>query len=99
MYSITSEEFLRKQEDFDGLLDVREIHEYQDWHMLDAQHLPLSQIASHPLLHELDPAGKYALYCRSGGRSTIAAEQLERHGFTDVTTIVGPIEVLFEAES
>lgn len=66
------------------LLDVRTPAEYRDGHLADATLIPLeqlegrlSEIASHrdrPIL----------IYCRSGNRSTVAAEILAREGFEEL---------------
>jgi rhodanese-related sulfurtransferase len=38
------------------------------------------------------------LHCATGGRATLAAEQLVRMGYTEVTVITCPIDVICETQ-
>ncbi len=64
------------------LLDVRTPNEYYAGHIDGAQLVPLQQLEGR--VAELQPykSKPVLLYCRSGNRSTVAAEILARHGFT-----------------
>jgi len=71
------------------LLDVREEFEWHDGHIDGAVLLPLSLI---PIkIQDVAPNKrmKIVTYCRSGGRSSHAARQLEEMGYTDVASLEG----------
>jgi rhodanese-related sulfurtransferase len=71
------------------LLDVRETQEYEGGRLLNAMHIPLSQLESR--------AGELAkfvqrpviTYCMSGNRSRGAGKALARAGFTKVYSLHG----------
>jgi rhodanese-related sulfurtransferase len=71
------------------LLDVRETQEYEGGRLLNAVHIPLSQLESR--------AGELAkhirrpviAYCMSGNRSRSAGNALVRAGFTQVYSLHG----------
>lgn len=72
------------------LVDVRTPAEYAEGHLegalnIDAQEPGFVARAA----EELDAAGSYILYCRTGTRSAAAAEQLRALGFTDVVDAGG----------
>jgi rhodanese-related sulfurtransferase len=73
------------------LLDVREDKEYQDGHILDAIHIPLSKLAGR--LTELDELKSRPLVisCRSGHRSATACAQLRKNGFETVYNLKGGV--------
>lgn len=62
------------------LLDVRELKEWQDGHLLQAGHLPLSQLRKGMSPEKLDaiaPQGTIIyLYCAAGARCQLAADYL-----------------------
>ncbi|MGA0333766.1 MAG: rhodanese-like domain-containing protein [Kiritimatiellia bacterium] len=73
-------------------LDVRTPAEFSDDHATGALNLPFDEIrAEHPLIvsGRLDPSKPVWVYCRSGRRSAIARQSLEKLGFTvvDVGTL------------
>lgn len=65
--------------DRDQVVDVREGDEVTEGMIPGAIHLPLGQLAQRN--SELDPARPVITVCRSGKRSTLAAEQLTAAGF------------------
>lgn len=70
------------------LLDVRSADEYAyDGHIVGAHLLPLPMLSLR--LNELPKDTPIICVCRSGNRSGVAAEQLARHGFSDVTNLTG----------
>jgi rhodanese-related sulfurtransferase len=83
------------------LIDVREPAEYDTGHMAGAVNIPRGvlefQVDAHPAVANVrDPALSHrhqslVLYCRTGGRSALAALSLQRLGFTDVRSIAGGI--------
>jgi phage shock protein E len=66
------------------VIDVRTPEEYAAGHIAGAQNIDVegadfaSQIAS------LDKTSPYFVYCRSGRRSAMAADQMAAAGFTDI---------------
>ncbi len=60
------------------LIDVRQPHEYAEGHIPGAQLIPLPEIEDR--LDELDPNVDLILYCRTGGRSAVAATLVKDAG-------------------
>ena len=81
------EKVLRKDEFI--LLDVREQHEFDARHIPDAAHIPLAQLAGR--LGHLNRDAHVVVYCRSGGRSSRAADILRKAGFHRVSNLEGGI--------
>jgi rhodanese-related sulfurtransferase len=72
-------------------LDVRELIEYETGHIPNAHHISRGvlefKIADHPNFQ--DKAASIIVYCKSGGRSALAAETLQQFGFTNVQSMLG----------
>lgn len=64
------------------LLDVREVMEFAQGHAAGAHNLPLSELPSRH--DELDRGRRIAVICRSGNRSAMAVQFLQRLGFDAV---------------
>jgi len=83
------------------LIDVREPGEFAVAHLHGAINIPRGvlefQVEAHPAMAcTTDPAladrqREVLVYCRSGGRSALAAVALQRMGFTQVRSIAGGI--------
>lgn len=73
------------------IVDVRETKEFNDGHLKDAVHIPLSDLQSR--VGELDKyKGKTVIaYCRSGSRSYSACKKLKKAGFESVNNLQGGI--------
>jgi rhodanese-related sulfurtransferase len=69
------------------LVDVREPHEVALGTLPGARNIPLGELPVR--LDELDPDRPVVLLCRSGARSTQAAELLTAEGFGDVVNLAG----------
>ena len=69
------------------LIDVRAPDEIAAGTLPGAVNIPLGELEAR--LGELDRARPVILLCRSGGRSTMAAELLTGAGFDDVVNLVG----------
>ncbi len=69
------------------LIDVREPSEVAEGTLPGAINIPLGDLGSR--LDELDTSRRVVTLCRSGGRSTIAAEELTEAGFGDVVNLEG----------
>ncbi|SFH80135.1 rhodanese-like domain-containing protein [Pisciglobus halotolerans] len=83
--SIPEFEQKMKKENVD-LIDVREADEFAAGHIPGATHVPLSGFPE--AAEALDKNKHYHVICHSGGRSTMACEQLSQAGY-DVTNIMG----------
>jgi len=69
------------------LIDVREPNEVAEGTLPGATNIPLGDLGGR--LGELDTSRRVVTLCGSGGRSTIAAEQLTEAGFGDVVNLEG----------
>jgi rhodanese-related sulfurtransferase len=96
----TAQEF-RAQPPVGVLIDVREPAEFEAGHLAGAINIPRGllefQVDGHPAVasagnaaspHKSQPV---VVYCRTGGRSALAALSLQQMGFTDVCSIAGGI--------
>jgi rhodanese-related sulfurtransferase len=89
------------------LIDVREPAEYEAGHLASAINIPRGvlefQVDAHPAVANVtEPALAHrqrpvVLYCRTGGRAALAADSLQRIGFSDVRSIAGGIEAWIAA--
>jgi rhodanese-related sulfurtransferase len=73
------------------LLDVRTPAEFADGHLAGATNVDMQAADFAARLATLDRSARYALYCRSGHRSGIAADQMRAAGFGDVVDLAGGI--------
>jgi len=73
------------------LVDTREPHEYQEAHLENGKLVPPGLLADEITEAAPDKSARTILYCRSGNRSYIAAQQLEALGYTDVASMAGGI--------
>ena len=73
------------------VIDVREPAEFEAAHLPGAVNIPRGVIefktADHPALSQKD--ADILLYCKSGGRSVLAAFNLQRMGYTRITSLTG----------
>lgn len=70
-----------------ALVDVREPEEVAEGTLPDSVNIPVGDLPTR--VAELDAAKPVILFCRSGGRSSNAAEFLVASGFVDVTNLEG----------
>ncbi|MDY6970658.1 MAG: rhodanese-like domain-containing protein, partial [Spirochaetota bacterium] len=70
------------------ILDVRTPNEYYNGHLKNAKLIPLSQLEQRisEILEHKDK--EVFIYCRSGNRSTVAAEILIKHGFKKIYNLI-----------
>jgi sulfur-carrier protein adenylyltransferase/sulfurtransferase len=73
------------------LVDTREPHEYQEAHLENGRLVPPGLLADEIGAAAPDRSARTILYCRSGNRSFLAAQQLEALGYTDVASLAGGI--------
>lgn len=69
------------------LIDVREPAEHAVSNAIGAINLPRGVLEMKLLEIEKDPNRALYLHCATGGRATLAAEQLSRIGYNNVTVI------------
>src|SRR5699024_899448 len=72
------------------VVDVREQDEYDAGHIPGASHLPLSGFPEN--VKELSKDKKHYLICASGGRSSMACNQLDAAGFDGVNVEGGMMQ-------
>ena len=73
------------------LVDTREPHEYQEAHLENGKLVPPGLLGDEIAEAAPDKSARTILYCRSGNRSFIAAEQLQALGYADVASMAGGI--------
>jgi phage shock protein E len=66
------------------VIDVRTPEEYAAGHIAGAQNVDVEAADFAANIATLDKHGSYLVYCSSGRRSAIAAEQMAKAGFTDI---------------
>src|SRR5262245_11977395 len=71
------------------LVDVREDHEWSAGHLPQAIHLGKGIIERDAETHLPDPAAEIVLYCGGGFRSALAADALQKMGYTNVWSMDG----------
>ena len=72
-------------EKFDLIIDVRSKLEYLFGHLPDAVCIPVTHLPDGLLKRaEVQPGSRILVYCASGARSAMAANELRAAGFTNV---------------
>jgi phage shock protein E len=86
---ISAAEAAREVERGALLIDVRELEDWQRGHAPGAVHLPRGTIELE--IQEKAPALETPIICHCGGgsRSALAAESLQRMGYTNVKSLAG----------
>jgi hydroxyacylglutathione hydrolase len=69
------------------IVDVRNPGETQAGMLPNAVNIPVGQLPAR--LGELDPTRPTVVYCAAGYRSSVAASLLRRHGFGNVSDVIG----------
>lgn len=70
-----------------NVIDVRELDEVREGMIPGALHMPLNSIPARYL--ELDKNEEYMIICHAGGRSYIATQFLEQHGYKVINIVDG----------
>ena len=78
------------------ILDTREQYEYDEGHIPGAILIPYGEIADRAEKELPDKDQLILVYCRSGRRSKIAAEELVKLGYTNVKEFGGIIDWEYE---
>ena len=71
------------------LVDVRQDNEWANGHLPGAVHLGKGIIERDIVQRAPDPSAKLILYCGGGFRSALAAENLQKMGYTNVESMDG----------
>ena len=71
------------------LIDVRETEEWNKEHAEGAQHLSKGIIEVEIEDRVADPATPIICYCGGGSRSALAADNLQKMGYTNVKSLTG----------
>ena len=71
------------------LIDVREDSEWQAGHATSAIHIGRGTLEREIEKAAPDKAQRVALYCQSGSRSALAADTLQKMGYTNVFSLAG----------
>ena len=74
------------------LVDVREDREWEGGHMPGAIHLGKGVLERDLVAAVPDKQTRIVLYCGGGFRSALAAESIQRMGYTQVWSLVGGIK-------
>ncbi len=73
------------------LIDTREPHEYQESHLEGGRLVPPGLLGEEIADAAPDRSARTILYCRSGNRSYLAAEQMQALGYENVASMAGGI--------
>jgi rhodanese-related sulfurtransferase len=71
------------------LIDVREDNEWQAGHAASAIHISRGTLEREIEKAAPDKAQRVVLYCHSGARSALAADSLQKMGYTNVFSLAG----------
>lgn len=69
------------------IIDVRTPEEFAAGHVEGAVNIDIHSPDFASQIQQLDPQGNYAVYCRSGNRSTQAVQFMADNGFANVTNL------------
>lgn len=73
------------------VLDVREMKEYSNGHIVNSVHIPLSNLKTRISELEKYKNQKIIVSCRSGNRSSQACASLKKEGFENVFNLSGGV--------
>jgi rhodanese-related sulfurtransferase len=73
------------------VLDVREMNEYSEGHILNSVHIPLANLKTRIGEIEKHKDKKVIVACRSGHRSSHACANLKKNGFEQVFNLRGGV--------
>ena len=80
------------------VLDVRTAEEFSGPHIMGAINIDFDSDTFHEVMTTLDRSQTYALYCRSGRRSALAAELMHQLNFESLVNLTGGIIDWMEAD-
>ena len=79
------------------IVDVRTADEFAAGHLAGAVNIDVGSADFAGLISALDPAGDYAVYCRSGNRSRAAIEAMTGLGYANTVGLEGGITAWADA--
>ena len=79
------------------LIDVRESEDFANGHARDAIHVSRGVLEMHIEGIAPDPATPIVCYCGGGSRSALAADNLQKMGYTNVASMAGGFKAWKEA--
>ena len=74
------------------IIDIREDRERMQYHIQDSIHLSRGTIECHIEKYAPDRKTRTVLYCSGGFRSVLAAESLQKMGYTEVYSMTGGLQ-------
>jgi phage shock protein E len=84
--NVDAQSFITKiAEEAVTVIDVRSAEEYAEGHLTNSLNINVESDQFSNQIANLDKEKEYALYCRSGRRSSIAAGKMAEAGFTTIT--------------
>lgn len=86
--SISAQQLLQVKQDV-VVVDVRSPEEYAEGHVPGAINLPHDRINEFLTQLENDKSSSLVLYCRSGRRAKLAANELQKLGFGNISLLEG----------
>jgi rhodanese-related sulfurtransferase len=86
---VSVEEVGERREAGAALIDVREDSEFQAGHAAGAEHIGRGVIERDIVSRHPDKDEELILYCGGGYRSALAAESLQKMGYTNVWSMAG----------
>lgn len=78
------------------VVDVREEHEYEEAHLKDARHLSKGVLERDIEQSIPETEAEIILYCGGGYRSALAADNLQKMGYSNVFSLAGGFRALKE---
>jgi rhodanese-related sulfurtransferase len=96
---VSVEETLRRVQDGAKLIDVREDNEWESSHARGAEHIGRGVIERDILGKFPDKNTELILYCGGGYRSALAADNLQKMGYTNVSSMAGGWRAWNEADA
>ena len=89
IHEVSVEEARRRTSDGAHLIDVREDNEWESAHAADATHMSRGVIERDIVQTFPDKNTELILYCGGGYRSALAADMLQKMGYTNVHSMAG----------
>ncbi|MGD9589166.1 MAG: rhodanese-like domain-containing protein [Pyrinomonadaceae bacterium] len=96
---VSVKETLERLENGAVLIDVREDMEYTAGHAAGAEHIGRGVIERDIVAKHPDKSEELILYCGGGYRSALAAESLQKMGYTNVWSMAGGWAAWKEADA
>ena len=77
------------------IIDVRDIKEFEEYHINNSTNIPLALLCDKPTLY-LNKRFKYYIICKNGSKSKIASEHLYSLGY-NVINVIGGLNSMVES--